>query len=83
MPVAPLFDQALAQGATRQQVAAAILASGEYEQDLVASDYWLCLHRPADSAGLMAFVDAMRQGARDQDVIAGLLSSGEYYALVQ
>jgi probable HAF family extracellular repeat protein len=78
-----LFDRALAQGATRQQVAAAIFASGEYEQDLVASYYWLYLHRAADSAGLTLFVNAMKQGARDQDVIAGLLSSGEYYSLVQ
>jgi hypothetical protein len=78
-----LFDQALAQGATRQQVAQAIFASNEYRQDLVRSFYWLYLHRPADTAGLNAFVGALGQGATDQAVIAAILASNEYYMQVQ
>jgi hypothetical protein len=78
-----IFDRALAQGATRQQVAQAIFASNEYRQDLVRSFYWLYLHRPADRGGLNAFAGALGQGATDQAVIAAILASKEYYTLAQ
>src|SRR5262249_36091180 len=42
------FSQALQLAASRQQVAAAIFASPEYLQDLVAGSYQLYLKRPAD-----------------------------------
>ena len=74
------FDQQLANGATRSQVAAAIFASTEYRQDLVGGYYLRFLHRPADSGGLANFVAALGNGAKDEDVIASLMGSAEYLA---
>jgi hypothetical protein len=74
------FNQQLAGGTTRSQVAATIFASTEYRQDLVGGYYLRFLHRPADSAGLANFVSALGNGAKDEDVIAALVGSGEYLA---
>jgi hypothetical protein len=74
------FNQQLASGTTRGQVAATIFASTEYRQDLVGGYYLRFLHRPADSAGLGSFVSALANGAKDEDVIAALVGSGEYLA---
>jgi hypothetical protein len=72
------FQAALAGGWTRGQVAATLLASTEYRQQLVQADYQRYLLRPADNAGLEAFVAALQGGARDEDVLAALAGSAEY-----
>jgi hypothetical protein len=74
------FQVALAGGWTRSQVAAALLASTEYRQQLVQADYQRYLLRPADGSGLDAFVAALQGGARDEDVIAALAGSAEYWS---
>jgi hypothetical protein len=76
------FAQALAQGATRGQVAAAVFASLEYEQDLIEGYYQRFLNRPADTLGLLSFVNALRQGAGDEDIVAAILGSAEYFTNV-
>jgi len=72
--------QALALGATRSQLALAILSSNEYRQKLIASDYESYLHRsptPGESSLQLGFLGG---GARDEMLIAGILASGEYYS---
>jgi hypothetical protein len=51
------FNQALSGGISRNQIAAAILASAEYHQDLVQNIYQRFLRRPADSGGLSTFAN--------------------------
>jgi hypothetical protein len=65
-------------GLTRSQVASAILAAPESEQDRVQNWYALYLHRSADAAGLAAFTSNLQQGVADEQVILALLSSREY-----
>jgi N-acetylneuraminic acid mutarotase len=72
------FSQALASGTSRTQVAAAVLSSTEYRQNLVEGYYVSYLRRPADPGGLNTFVNALQSGATDQDVIAAIVSSPEY-----
>jgi uncharacterized protein (TIGR03118 family) len=76
------WNQALASGMTRTQVALGIFTSPEFQQDLVQSYYTQFLHRTADSAGLNAWVMALQAGQRDEQVIAGIVGSAEYFARV-
>jgi uncharacterized protein (TIGR03118 family) len=77
------FDQALANGLSRAQVATIIFSSTEYQQDLVQSYYQRFLRRAADSGGLAGFTAALQQGARDQQIIAIIVGSDEYTARLQ
>ena len=72
------FDAALTGGATRTEVATAVLNSPEYRMDLVESFYIRFLHRGADAAGLSAFTHASLNGATDELIAATILSSAEY-----
>ena len=69
----------LAGGMTRTQVAAQVLASPEYRDDLVSQAYAQLLDRSADSGGLNGFVTFMDAGASDQQVYAGICGSPEYF----
>jgi len=73
------WEQALASGTTRGQVATALFASTEYRQDLVRSFYQSFLRRRADPTGLATFTNELSGGARDEHVIAPLVESLEYY----
>jgi Domain of unknown function (DUF4214) len=73
------WNQALTNGTTPGQVAAVILGSDEFRQDLIQSFYRRFLRRDADSAGLNAFDNALQHGARDQDIVAAMVGSGEYF----
>jgi uncharacterized delta-60 repeat protein len=73
-----LFDQALANGASPTQVAAAVLGSAEYQQDLVQSAYEHALRRAADSGGLAYFTGVLRQGVPEDQILAALYGSPEY-----
>jgi hypothetical protein len=73
------FEQSLSLGASRTQVAAQILASGEYDQDLVNGYYERFLKRPADSSGSTTFVGQLQAGGRDEGVIASLIGSHEFF----
>jgi PKD repeat protein len=77
------WDQAMANGTTRQQVAAAIFGSQEYDQDLVQKFYQTYLHRAADSTGLNGFVNQLQSGSRDEAVILAIVTSGEYFIRTQ
>jgi uncharacterized protein (TIGR03118 family) len=74
-----VFDQALAHGATRAEVATAIFTSNEFLQDLVDSFFQRFLRRAPDNAGLATFTGLLRQGARDEQVIAFIVGSEEYF----
>lgn len=74
------FGLAMARGASNMQIAAALFASQEYQQDVVKTFYQRYLHRTADSGGLSAFVAFLNRGSRDEDIIAAILSSPEYSA---
>jgi uncharacterized repeat protein (TIGR01451 family) len=74
------LTQALAQGASGEQVAAALLDSDEYRAVLVGALYQRFLHRAPDSLGAATFEAALRGGMRDEEVIADILGSPEYYA---
>jgi hypothetical protein len=82
-PIGPLEAQAwatrLAAGATRQDVAASVLASPEGTDRRVDQAYQRYLGRPAGPAGLAAFSTALRQGLSDGELARLLLASKEYY----
>jgi hypothetical protein len=78
---AQVWGQALAQGATPNAVAAAILGSVEAETIEVQTLYNQFLRRSAESGGLGYWVSALQQGLHREDLIADLLASNEYYAL--
>jgi hypothetical protein len=75
---------------TPEQAARAFLTSREYETALVnggpfnSAPMWEgfypeFLHRPADPAGLAAWVAALQNGMSDQTVLAAILGSAEGY----
>jgi hypothetical protein len=65
--------QLLAAGDSRAQVAASLLGSDEYRQDLLQQDCQHYLGRPLDDAGRAAWLGALRQGASDDAVLALIL----------
>jgi hypothetical protein len=69
----------LAAGVSRMTVAAQIMSTTEYRQDLVQSFYLRYLNRPADSVGLNYNVGRLAAGASEESIVAGLLASAEYY----
>jgi hypothetical protein len=73
------YTQALHGGASRAQIAAAILGSSEYRQNLVQGFYLRFLHRPADSGGLNFYAGALHGGVSDEQAIAAIVGSDEYY----
>jgi PKD repeat protein len=77
------WDQALAAGTTPPQVASAIFASTEYDQDLVQKFYTKYLGRSADPTGLTNFVNGLQTGMHDEDVILSIVTSGEYFVRAQ
>jgi len=77
---AATFTDLLGRGATRNDVAVAILSSDEYFNVVVSSYYEEYLGREADPSGLNAFVALLNDGARDEDVIAVIVASDEYFA---
>jgi streptogramin lyase len=77
------FTKALDAGVSRQQVAAAIFGSQEYQNDLIASFYQQFLHRTAQPAEVGAWVNALENGTRDEEVIVSFLASDEYFATAQ
>ena len=68
----------LAGGASRSQVALAILQSTEARTGLVENLYQTLLHRPADQAGLAAALTALANGIAPDQIERGILESTEY-----
>jgi len=76
------FDQLLAQGGSRTQVAALVVTSLEYDVGLVNGWYTAFLRRPADPGGLNTFVTDLMQGARNESIVATIVGSDEYIGRV-
>jgi uncharacterized delta-60 repeat protein len=70
----------LAGGASRRDVAAAVLASTEAHARQVRDAYQHYLGREADAGGLDVFTQALQHGMTEDQVARLLLASGEYYA---
>ena len=77
---AAAFAQAIASGATRQDVALAVLGSVEAKQDLVASEFARLLHRSATPAEVQAFLGLLGNGGTDEQLTATIVGSAEYLA---
>jgi Concanavalin A-like lectin/glucanases superfamily/Domain of unknown function (DUF4214)/Right handed beta helix region len=75
-----VFGGALARGATRGDVAAAVLGSPEYQADLVEGAYQRFLHRGSDDGGRSRFQAALGRGMRDEALAAVFTASDEYFA---
>jgi serpin B len=74
------FSQQLAAGETTSQVAAQLLASDEYQQQLAGTLLTKFLDRPADTGGVDHFAAELHAGVTDQQVVGDILSSDEFYA---
>ncbi len=72
------FTKSLSNGATRDQIATAILTSLEYRKNLVAADYQTVLRRGPDF-GAVDWVVLLLQGSTDETITAGIFASSEYY----
>jgi N-acetylneuraminic acid mutarotase len=91
---AATFSNALAQGATRNQVIMAIVSSPEYRMALVTGPppvppppllpnqnfYGQLLGRVADVSGLNASVQFLNAGGTDEQLQAAIAGSAEYFA---
>ncbi len=75
------WTQALASGASRSAVAAAILGSLEFDTVMVEALYQALLRRPVDSSGLSTFTTALQSGVPTEAVTATLVGSDEYFQL--
>jgi hypothetical protein len=73
------WGQALASDVSPVQVAAAVLASPEFLQDLLQGLYQEFLHRSADATGLSSFLAALQQQTPEDQVIAAFIGSQEYF----
>jgi hypothetical protein len=72
------FEAALNAGVSRQEVATAVVVSPECRQRTLAGWYEHFLHRPADPAGVRAWLGIWQQGGATARVLAGLLGAPEY-----
>jgi hypothetical protein len=70
----------LANGASRADVARALMASLEGSQYRVEQDYEWLLHRAADANGMAAYSAQLVQQGQDEPIIVTLLGSDEFYA---
>jgi hypothetical protein len=72
------WSQALADGATRTAVAAAIIRSFEGNNVEVTDLYFWLLHRAPDTGGLQAFSQELAQGGAVDAIVATMIGSSEY-----
>ncbi len=77
------FAEQLAAGTTRQQIAAQIFASDEYQHVLAGALFSKYLHRPADAAGIDHFASELHGGLSDELAIAELVASQEFFTQQQ
>jgi hypothetical protein len=74
-----IYSQMLAGGASRSDIAAALLQSAEGSQYRVNQEYLLLLRRSADAAGLSAYSSQLAASGQEEAVVVTLLSSDEFY----
>jgi hypothetical protein len=80
---AQAWGTALANGVSRQGVAAAILGSLESDQDEVQSLDLQLLQRAPESFGLDLYTNALQHGMSNETGIAFIAGSPEYYQRAQ
>jgi hypothetical protein len=73
------YNQMLASGVSRGDIALALLQSTEGSQYRVSQDYLWLLHRAADSAGLTAYGSQLASTGQEEAIVVTLLSSDEFY----
>jgi hypothetical protein len=74
-----VWVQALASGATRDQIAYNFAASPEREAIRIRADYSQYLGRAVSAPEVANWVFAFEQGFSNEDVIAGFVASDEYF----
>ncbi|HVX09751.1 MAG TPA: DUF4214 domain-containing protein [Pirellulales bacterium] len=74
------FEQDMANGTSRAQVAAIVFGSHQYHVDLVDELYIDLLGRPADSDGQSYWSAQLDQGTTDEQAITALAASDEFFA---
>ena len=77
------WGQALADGVSTAEIAAAVFAGPEIQQDSVESCYQQFLHRVAEPTGLNYWLSELAQGMTEEQVIAGFVGSQEYFNRLQ
>ncbi|MGH7137757.1 MAG: DUF4214 domain-containing protein, partial [Pirellulales bacterium] len=73
------FEQALAAGATRAQVAAIVFSSHEFHADLVQTVYLDLLDRAAERSGGAYWANQLDNGITDVRLSAAIAASAEYF----
>ena len=73
------FEQDLAAGFSRAQLASIVFGSHEYHANLVENIYLDLLDRDADAVGDAYFAGQLDAGATDEQVIAVIAASDEYF----
>jgi uncharacterized repeat protein (TIGR01451 family) len=73
------WSEAIAGGASRESVAAAVLFSSEGNQDWIQSTYEKYLHRAPDPTGLSSWSGYLARGADEEQALALILGSEEYF----
>jgi hypothetical protein len=73
------FDQALAQGDARVQIAQIVLRSHEHHALAVQSIYSAILDRSAAAGDVAYWADSLDHGVTEEQVIASIAASTEYY----
>lgn len=73
--------QLLSSGFSSFLLAYSVVTSVEADIGVVQMLYQVFLNRPADQAGLTAWVAALQAGVRDEAVIASIMSSDEFFAM--
>jgi hypothetical protein len=71
--------QALQQGATPAQLAAAVLGGTEYQHHLVETLYGTYLGQAPDSGSETAWANALAGGVRDEGLVAALTASADFF----
>jgi subtilisin family serine protease len=78
------WQQALANGASREAVAQAVLTSAEAHQRAIDAFYAAFLHRPTDGSGQQHWMELLQSGrANLESVATAILASNEYLATAQ
>ena len=74
------FASELAAGLTRQEVAAQVVGSREYQQSLARTYLSKYLNRSPDAASVDHFASELRGGVSDASVAGEILASNEFFA---
>jgi CSLREA domain-containing protein len=71
------FEQSLAGGVSRRQIALTLLLSGEYRTDLVTADFKWLLGRTPTGTELAFYVTELQHGSSDSFILSQILSLKE------